>query len=220
MVRDARSLEICREAGANCSLVPDVVMHLPAWLNGDKTKTIRSGRYAAVCLRSSSNAFGQFKLDEKGLCNLAGALDSLAIEKNLQIIFLPFQVTLDHLENDNVIHAEVAKRMRKESRVVIQEWTGDLAEVEGIISGAECVIAMRLHAAILARACNRPCAIMPYDYKLNEAAQIFRIRTLITPEILSNLEKLAKLVLSLPNEEGNFQPELTWESVSFCRPSA
>ena len=214
VVRDARSLEVCREAGAEATFIPDIVMHLPDWLERPRNKPAPPRKYIAVCLRSTFDAFGQYQLDGIRLRNLASALDSLAVRNGLDIVFLPFQA--EQGENDNDIHAEVAKLMREQSRVLIREWTGDLAEVTQCIAGASCVIAMRLHAAILAVACGRPCAVMPYDHKVNEAARLFNIAARITPDTLTNTAELAALldaVLRSPAVQPR-DPSANWDSVS------
>jgi polysaccharide pyruvyl transferase CsaB len=216
VVRDARSLEVCREAGAEASFAPDIVMHLPDWLEGRRIKPDPSRAYIAVCLRTTSDAFGQYKFDEIRLRNLANALDRLAVQNGLDIVFLPFQSQPEQGEDDNEIHAEIAGRMREQSHVLIREWTGDLAEVAQCIAGAACVIAMRLHAAILAAACGRPCAVMPYDYKVSEAARVFNIAGRITPETLTNPAELTALLQGTLNSGSAAQigGMTSWDSIS------
>jgi polysaccharide pyruvyl transferase CsaB len=214
VVRDVRSLEVCREAGAEVTFIPDIVMHLPDWLEGWRNKLDRTRAYIAVCLRTTSDAFGQYKLDEIRLRNLANALDHLAVQNGLDVVFIPFQAVQG--ENDNDIHVEVAKRMREQSRVLIREWSGNLAEVTQYIAGAACVIAMRLHAAILAVACGRPCAIMPYDYKVSEAARSLNVTDLITPDTLANLAELTTLLKGALKSGAVAQTRgmACWDSVS------
>ncbi|MGH9405999.1 MAG: polysaccharide pyruvyl transferase family protein [Terriglobia bacterium] len=194
VVRDLRSLEICRTAGAEASLAPDIVTLLPQWLEAGRDAEAQLRPYIAVCLRSRCDVFGQFQVGEAGLRNLAHALDRLARERGLDIVFIPFQTMAAEHENDNEIHTKIAALMQEQSRVVIREWTGNLAAVTQCIAGAACVIAMRLHAAILAAACGRPCAVLPYDYKVGEAARIFNITCQITPTTLASFAELTAVL--------------------------
>lgn len=208
VVRDTRSMEVCKDAGINSALMPDIVTHLPDWLM-PRSKGMGSADsvpYIALCLRASANAFGQYVLDENRIDNLADALSEVASRHGLKLVFLPFQSSAGENEDDNDIHAKIAARIDESLIGGIREWTNDVQQVVQCIGGASCVIAMRLHAAILAVACERPCVVMPYDYKVKEAARMFGIRGEITSEVL--LERAA-IVKHLENalDSAKYDPE-------------
>lgn len=187
VVRDERSMDICRQAHARAILAPDIAVHLKDWLgNWPGPHTDGHGSYMLVCLRATSNAFGLYRLDEPDLQNLAVALDEVAARNGLKVIFLPFQSSSLEREDDNDVHRDLARRMKPESVECIKEWTSDLKAVLGYIGGASCILAMRLHAAVLAASCNRPCVVMPYDHKVLEAARMFNIADSITPACLGD----------------------------------
>jgi polysaccharide pyruvyl transferase WcaK-like protein len=58
--------------------------------------------------------------------------------------------------------------MRYASEIV--PWTSDPQEVANWFGSARLVIAMRLHAAVLASAYGTPCMALPYDAKVSEFA--------------------------------------------------
>ena len=60
----------------------------------------------------------------------------------------------------------------------------DVAAVSRLFGGAACVIAMRLHAAVLAGALGRRTVLMPYDHKVVEFAGLMGVRDHITSETL------------------------------------
>lgn len=221
VVRDLRSMEVCREAGVDAVLLPDIVTHLPVWLMSWKNKSAAAhSPYVVVCLRATSNAFGQYSLDETRLDNLAGALSDVAIRNGLKIVFLPFQSAVSENADDNEIHRKIAKRMDPRVVAEIREWTHDVREIVCCIGGASCVLAMRLHAAILAVACERACIVMPYDYKVSEAARMFDIRSQITVGLLKDRSAVMEC-LENALKSGAADPEAllwrknSWNSLSF-----
>jgi polysaccharide pyruvyl transferase CsaB len=183
IVRDRRSVEVCTElgAGAAAEYAPDIVLSLPALVGVPAPQT---HPYLVVCLRANANVYRQYELTEARLLVLAEGLDELAEREGLQVVFLPYQSTTD--EDDNWIHEQVAARMACRGRVTVRPWTRDLGEVSRCVSQARCVVAMRLHAAVLAAALQRPCVPMPYDHKVLEFAGQMGWPHAIMPETLDS----------------------------------
>jgi polysaccharide pyruvyl transferase WcaK-like protein len=146
-----------------------------------ETGTPCTQAYLLVCLRGSANAFGLYDLNEARLAALSAALEAIAMDRGLEIVFLPFQQSKG--EDDNRIHIRVANGIRR-APVRVLEWTGDIAAVIGIFAAARATIAMRLHAAVVSAALGRPCVVMPYDYKVREFVKQRGIATVLTTEAL------------------------------------
>jgi len=121
-----------------------------------------------VCLRGKPDTFGRFAMPEPRLQELASALDALA-GRGLRIAFLPFQQ--HDTEDDDTLHRAIAERMRQRDAVDFLPWTVDVAHVATLFREASLVVAMRLHAAVLAETFGAPTAILAYDRKLLEFAQ-------------------------------------------------
>jgi polysaccharide pyruvyl transferase CsaB len=172
VVRDERSLDVCRKlhAGKNAVYAPDIVTALPRFLKLPANAQPAGERpYVVIALRSDSNRYGLYDLDEGRISCLALSLDLLIRRLNLDVVFLPFQNSAQG--GDNLVHQRVVSRMARREHAVIRPWTSDLVRVAECIEGARCVVAMRLHAAVAAAAFGRPYVLMPYDQKLIELAK-------------------------------------------------
>jgi polysaccharide pyruvyl transferase WcaK-like protein len=121
-----------------------------------------------VCLRGKPDTFGRFAMPEPRLQEFASSLDALAA-RGLRIAFLPFQQ--HDTEDDDTMHRAIVARMRQRDAVDFLPWTVDVARVATIFREASLVVAMRLHAAVLAEAFGAPTAILAYDRKLVEFAR-------------------------------------------------
>ncbi len=186
VVRDPRSVDVCAGlgAGARVESAPDVVFSLPA-LAGNAPA--RDGPpYALVCLRGTANVFGQFEWSESRLRALAAGLDGLAERHGLRIVFLPFQTT--EAGGDDKLHHRVAMLMRNRERAAALAWSADPHEAASWFRGSSMVVAMRLHAAVLAAAYGRPCVLMPYDRKVTEFARQFPPAAIVSSDALDRGE--------------------------------
>jgi polysaccharide pyruvyl transferase CsaB len=196
IVRDQRSVEVCRALGAtNVHYAPDVVSLLPRQLNIDTARPAGNGEppYLLVCLRDASNDYGRYAMPESRLANFATALDGIMTRHNLRVRFLPFQ-DCPGSTNDNHMHEEVFRRMQRRDSAQILDWSDDFRALGEAFAGARGVIAMRLHAAILAGAFQRPCVIMPYDQKLLEFGQQAGIGDYLPAEMLDSTERSTALL--------------------------
>lgn len=174
VVRDRRGYEVALAARgpAETYFAGDIVLSLPR-LFPDECAAGQNGSappapYILVCLRGNPNAFGRFAMPEPRLRELAMALDALA-GRGLRIAFLPFQQ--HDTEDDDTLHRAVAAHMRRADAVEFVPWTVDVARVATLFRESSLVVAMRLHAAVLAEAFGAPTAILAYDRKLQEFAR-------------------------------------------------
>jgi polysaccharide pyruvyl transferase CsaB len=218
LVRDLRSMEVCRALGAGhlAQFVPDIVMSLPRWINAPSLDGPSSAPYYVVSLRSTANAFGMYRLDHDRLKTLAAGLDYLVESRGVRIVFLPFQCLAD--ERDNDIHSRLAELMRHRDQATVHAWTAEPSTLAGLFRQARGVVAMRLHAAILALAYETPCVVLPYDHKVQEISAQFDLTPVVTA---STLDDLRELILALDaalgqdplNRLSRSPGHLCWEAV-------
>ncbi len=155
--------------------------------------------YVLVCLRGDPNVFGQYDLTEPRIQTLAAGLDHVVEQYGLDIVFLPFQGLEGPGLDDNQLHQSVVDAMRHASRTEIRPWTDDLGEICRWFQGAQGVLAMRLHAAVLAICFERPCILMPYDHKLREFGQLLGLSNTIDSETLDSPAQLHSVLASILN---------------------
>ena len=173
VVRDRRAYDVALAARgpAETYFAGDIVLALPRLFPDEcrpRTASPAPAPYVLVCLRGNPDAFGRFAMPEPRLRELASALDGLAAT-GLRIAFLPFQQ--HDTEDDDTLHRAIVARMRQRDAVDFLPWTVDVARVATIFREAALVVAMRLHAAVLAEAFGAPTAVLAYDRKLLEFAQ-------------------------------------------------
>ena len=222
IARDQRTFDLCQRLGAGpvTEYAPDIVLSLPRLLQHPASVPQEGRRYALVCLRTHANDFSRFAWTDSRIRSFAGALDRLAESHDLDIMFFPFQV-LDDKHDDNRIHQAIAGAMTHRSRAVIRRWSDDLHEVARAVREAECVVAMRLHAAVLARALGRSCVLMPYDVKVAEFGRQMGLCHEITPETLecpSALDRVLHAALSGGPGRHAWVPPATWETLTLAAP--
>ncbi len=196
IVRDQRSERICRELGTSSqtTLAPDVVLTLPAMLANlpaASESPVAKDPYVVVCLRHNANAFRLYDLTEARIRTLAASLDDLIERHGVSVVFIPFQANPASGHGDGELHERVIQFMRHTDCVQSRPWTSDLADVCLCVRPALFVLAMRLHAAVVALSCARPTILMPYDRKISEFGELMRIphaieaRTLDDPSAVS-----------------------------------
>ena len=222
IVRDQLSVEVCNELGCKhlVKWVPDIVLRFPKlWENVifDKQQAwLRSNSYCIVCLRGNPNVFGQYSIESKQVKNLAAILDYLIKKYELKIVFFPFQKGID--ENNKSFHQQIFRFMKYKNNVVVKKWTENFLEVINYIQSAKLVIAMRLHAAVLAVALNRPCIAMPYDSKVYEFSKQAGIKYLLFPSDTYSFNKTLTCFEQALNEVPDYTQILKsvqiWERMS------
>jgi polysaccharide pyruvyl transferase CsaB len=171
VVRDRRAYDVALEARGpeGTFYASDIVMALPRLFPVECAPTgpRPAQPYVLVCLRGNPNTFGRFAMPEERLRELSRALDAIA-GRGLRIVFLPLQS--HELEDDDTLHRAVAARMVRREAVEFAAWTTDLAALSRLFRHAGLVVAMRLHAAVLAEAFGSRTAVLAYDRKLVEFA--------------------------------------------------
>jgi len=177
IVRDQRSISVCRECGAKdrTTFASDIVVSLKDVLKrnaGDEqaaTAAAGTRPYVIVSLREAADAFGQFTLDDERIGTIAAGLDEIVARGDCELIFVPFQ---SGEIDDGRVHQRVMAKMRHHARTINRPWTADIGETCRLFADARGVVAMRLHAAVLAVSFDRPCVVLPYDHKLREFAHL------------------------------------------------
>jgi polysaccharide pyruvyl transferase WcaK-like protein len=171
-------------AGENVILAPDIVLSPPAWLDGQVNSprsTTDQREYVIVSLRHDANALGHDELSDERIRTLASSLDDLIDRRQVDVIFLPFQANPSNGCGDARLHERVVRTMRHTDHIQLRPWTIDLKEVSSWIQDARFVIAMRLHAAVLASSFGCPSVLMPCDQKLREYGDRMNLRRILEP---------------------------------------
>jgi len=192
IVREARSEKVCRELGVTeqVTLAPDIVLSLPDLLGHQKVTNVASpykNPYVLVSLRHNPGTFHSYEMSEARIRTLAQSLDGLIEQHDVDVVFLPLHATTPNGRGDATLHGRVAKAMVHAERIQLRPWTADLNEVCSWISDAKLVLAMRLHAAVLAYSYGRPCVLMPYDRKVREFGELMAIRHSIEAAALDDV---------------------------------
>jgi polysaccharide pyruvyl transferase CsaB len=183
VVRDARSAQLCRDFGSkSVVLLPDIVRRLPALLPEAQAGPSSSRTAVLVALHGDSNVYRRYAMTGNRIAIFAGMLDLLVEEYGLEIEFFPFQPEQDG--GDAAIARKVQQAMRHLHKSQILGWTLDTGEIARRLARCRLVIAMRLHAAVLAATYAVPCILMPYDQKVVEFGKQAGLPYVLRPEML------------------------------------
>jgi polysaccharide pyruvyl transferase CsaB len=154
--RDSASAHLARQLGVSAPYGTDAVWSLPRqhWLG--------LGGPIVVCWRPTPHLQGQ------AWKPYLQALEDLAEQTQRDVIWLPFhrdqdQSLLDQLQQQGVVGAALARRSR-----VVEATTP--SEAMALFRGASLVLAMRLHALILAALAGSPVSALSYDPKVQACA--------------------------------------------------
>lgn len=186
IVRDTRSVEICRQNSAikQVRLLPDIVRRIVDLYPCMRPAQSSPKTTALVALHGDSNVYGKYQMTESRIETLAGMLDSLVEQHGVDIEFFPFQPGEDG--GDAVVSQSVQNRMRHAAKSRVLDWTIDLTELAARYARSRLVIAMRLHAAVLAATYAVPCVLMPYDQKVVEFGEQAKIPYVLNQETLDS----------------------------------
>ena len=137
----------------------------PVWTH--PAPTWRSGKSLVVCWRPTP------LLNHKGWLKLVNALSRLSEMHDCHVIWLAFHAHQDsdlfhHLSQENIVPSNLEKR----SSTVTAE---SIRQVQKLFSQSKMVIAMRLHALILAAVGGVPTSALSYDPKVKAAAELSSI---------------------------------------------
>ena len=157
--RDPGSMGLAQRWDLNIPMVmaPDPVWRHPSprWTGGDRL---------ILCWRPTP------LLDSKGWSVLLEAVDRLSSNGCYEVIWLAF-----HADQDAALWTELQSRELVPERLCrrsVQMQAESLEQVQLLFSEAALVIAMRLHALILAATAGCPSAALSYDPKVKAAAQL------------------------------------------------
>ena len=216
VVREQRSMDLCRALGATkrVSLLPDIVLNLPDFFRAAKADR-RAENTIIVALHGTPNVYGQYLMTDGRLRALAGVLDSIIEEHDTSIHFFPFQSL--EANGDLKIGQELQTRMRHHERTRLLDWTIDCAELARRFSRCRLVLAMRLHAAVLSVAFQRPCVVLPYDEKVAAFGRDAKIPFFLTADMLDE-PAAAKAVIQNALSTATDMPRLTGDWLSFQLP--
>jgi polysaccharide pyruvyl transferase CsaB len=203
IVRDVRSLRVCADAGAlaNTDMAEDIVAPACRTLAAIAVQDHLGQQqpYVVVALRHGQDAFEGFEVNDENIQNLAQALDRLIDEQDVDVICMPFQSA--EWGDDTTAHERIRAHMEHKSRVKHQEWTAADEEIVSLMRGASAVVAMRLHAGVIAHALGIPSLMMPYDRKIMEFAQQHESIVLADQGMLRSPERLFAALADLVASE-------------------
>jgi len=162
--RDAGSLEIARrwQFRVPMLMAADPVWSYPSqpWRGDSCGQAERTG--IVLCWRPTA------LLDQEGWLCLLQVVERLAEQHQLPVTWLAF-----HQHQDDTLPTTLKEKgfvpasLRRRSRF---ETAQSLDQVLGLMSRAQLVLPMRLHALILAQLAGAPCAALSYDPKVAAAA--------------------------------------------------
>lgn len=165
VVRERRSYDVCRAlgVGSRVQMQPDIVLSMRDFFPA-AAEAVPQTNNVLVALRGDPNVYGHYDLTASRLDALAAGLDSLVESHGVTVAFFPYQVGEEG--DDHRIHREIQKRMAHQSSTVLLDWTSNVDALARLFRGCRLVIAMRLHAAVLAASFRKPCVLLPYDRKV------------------------------------------------------
>lgn len=97
---------------------------------------------------------------------LAAALDRFLESQNARILFIPFQMKTDALEDDTAAAQQVLSQMRHQNRTHVLSTVHSPEIIKGLLSSCRLVMGMRLHSLIFAVGAGVPAVALAYDPKV------------------------------------------------------
>jgi len=126
---------------------------------------------------------------------VAAALDDFLETEGGTILFMPFHLAVDWpLTDDTGACERVRSQMRRASETIILDRAHNPQEVAGLLSACDLVLAMRLHAAILALNCNVPTVALSYDPKVSGLMKMIGLADHVVELSQANRKWIAQLL--------------------------
>jgi polysaccharide pyruvyl transferase CsaB len=167
-VRDGRSAARLAELGVKREIVisadPAVLLARRA---GRKVESLGSDPHVIVCLRqwyTTDNRVEDPEAFDRVLDTIARACDELHRRFGARITFLPFRATRG--DDDREVGASVGSRMENAGAWSAAPYPESPRSAVELIASADVVIAMRLHATILATSMGIPAIALAYMPKV------------------------------------------------------
>ncbi|HET9065635.1 MAG TPA: polysaccharide pyruvyl transferase family protein [Gemmatimonadales bacterium] len=165
-VRDEVSLARAREIapGANLRLTFDLAPLLSRWLAQPETEVPAQTGALGVALCGPALSEQGYQAIHKSLWHwLHGRPDR-------SVVLLPFNT--HPRKGDLAIHERLGRELRGVGEVEFYRYTGDPRAMWYRIGRLDCILAMRLHAAVFGYCTNRPVLIVPYEEKCHAWARM------------------------------------------------
>ena len=152
-VRDKVSDELLKRWGIDCKLSTDLALALESSVIKNKVEE----QYIVLSVRNFK------KPDEKLYTILAQLCDSIVEKYGLQIRLIPFQ---KGEQFDVQVLRKIFDRTTHKEQIILDKFHENLEELISMLGQARAVIAMRLHAGILAAVAGTPFVAMSYMQKV------------------------------------------------------
>lgn len=135
------------------------------------------------------------QLDSDGWASLLKAVCALAEQHNLRVTWLAFHQHQDQgLPSNLMDQALIPEVLTARSTFLVAT---SLEQVMDVFAHAQLVLAMRLHALILARLCGAPCGALSYDPKVAAAAAMAEVDCVDLEALPSSSELLDRWTAQL-----------------------
>jgi polysaccharide pyruvyl transferase CsaB len=199
-VRDVPSREVLAGIGVDTTRVE--VTADPAWMLHVPDRAEGLARLARLGLPHGSRVIAvamrhwELGVDADWQKEVAAALDALVESRYAVPVFLPFQSAEDDGPSDVAVAQRIRALMRHGAGTVVAP--PDLApeELQGLIAGANLMLAMRMHGVILAGNAALPTVALACDPKvvtamkqLGQGGRVIDLRQAASPAILGQLER-------------------------------
>lgn len=154
-VRDAASFNLLKKWGIKSYISSDLAL---LYQYQKRVQNV-SEKYIVLSLR-------RCKIDDDFLCTIfAQVCDSLIAKYGFQIRLIPFQ---DGADKDTYLMNKIFDRCREKKHISIEPYNKNISDLLDIISGAELVLAMRLHAGIFSLLAETPFIPISYMSKVED----------------------------------------------------
>ncbi len=198
LVRDQESKTLLTELGIKGARIH--VTADPAFLAPDQPKTLDLPKpVLGVALRNWDIGVNP----EAWESQVTEALD-IFLDRHPEgsIVFLPFQLSRSHGDDDEAIANRVQARMRHHSRTAVSQYSGDASSLGGIISRCDVVVGMRYHSVLFAIRTNVPVVGLVYDPKVRNLMASADCGTLALDLSVLRADDLAERIESAYTDAG------------------
>lgn len=188
MVRDFNSQKILAKMGIKSYLGCDFAILGCNVLTQSQAK---NNNYIVISMRQFKN------LDDRLYKILAQFCDAVIEKYGLAVKLIPFQ---KGEENDSKVLYKIFVQVRQKDKIKVEDFHENINELMQILANAQLVVAMRLHAGILAAIAGTPFIPLAYMNKVSDFWENFpEIKPIQFSEI--NIDDLLKRFQSIYSKE-------------------